>query len=72
MPTLNILSVVCHETSDAWGAGELFINFQGERVYGVQTIDKGQTINPGPVAVFVLKGQISGSAIAIPASTMTT
>ena len=52
MPVLAIHSVTCHETSDGLGADDLFINFRGERVFGVQEIDSGQTINPGVQAFF--------------------
>lgn len=58
MATLTIHSVVCHETSDGFGADDLFINFRGERIFGVQQIDEGQTINPGTVANFSVKGQV--------------
>ena len=58
MATLTIHSVICRETSDGFGADDLFINFRGERIYGVQQIDEGQTINPGTVATFSVKGEV--------------
>ncbi|MCX2729234.1 hypothetical protein OOZ19_03200 [Saccharopolyspora sp. NFXS83] len=58
MATLTIHSVICHETSDGFGSDDLFINFRGERVFGVQQIDEGQTINPGTVSNFSVKGLV--------------
>ena len=58
MPILRIHAVTCHETSDGFGADDLFINFRGERVFGVQQIDAGQTINPGVNAFFFIRGGV--------------
>src|SRR5262249_28506036 len=58
VPILQIHSVKCNETSDGLGADDLMINFRGERVFGPQEIDAGQTINPGVNAFFFIRGDV--------------
>jgi hypothetical protein len=58
MAIFIIHKVTCHETSDGFGADDLFINFRGERVFGPQEIDSGQTVNPGVHAHFFIRGDV--------------
>jgi hypothetical protein len=58
MPTLVIHSLACSETTDGAGADDVFINFRGERVWGVVEMDAGQTVHPGVQAHFFVRGRV--------------
>ncbi|MGX8905815.1 hypothetical protein ACR820_11390 [Streptomyces netropsis] len=47
MATLSLFTLSCHETSDAAGGDEAFINVDGQRIFGPVDIDRGQTQEVG-------------------------
>ncbi|MEU0557368.1 hypothetical protein [Dactylosporangium sp. NPDC006015] len=58
MTKLVIHSLVCNETSDGMGADDIFINFQGIRVWGTTLVDAGQTHQMEAELDFNVRGRV--------------
>ncbi|MCT4355630.1 hypothetical protein M5362_21060 [Streptomyces sp. Je 1-79] len=59
MATVTINQVNCLETTDGLGADDLYINIDGNRVFGVQQIDTGEEAAVGASKTFGTKAKVS-------------
>lgn len=54
---VRLVRLACSVTEDSTGADEAYLNYNGERVFGIRKINDGQTLEIGVVR------RINGSAV---------
>jgi hypothetical protein len=54
---VKLVRLACNTTEDSTGADEAYLNYNGERVFGIRKINDGQTLEIGVVR------RIDGSAV---------